>query len=245
MAIPKKLTRITPLDESGLQVRSCGGEDDEKKSRTVEGHPIVFGVRSQNLIGWSSQREMYEVMEPESITDELIRNSDIILNAFHNNEIIFGRSCKGKGTLRMCKDERGISISCDMPETHAADDMLELIKLGDITGMSFAFRADEEDSENGVSYEKLSERSPDNKEVWIRHVKKVTRLYDVSIVGTPAYTQTDIKANREWEENIDAKLRDMDNPSDDEEKPKSITREQTRMKLQIRQHQRELDLMDM
>jgi HKD family nuclease len=76
-------------------------------------------------------------------------------------------------------------------------------------------------------------------------VKKVTGLYDVSIVGTPAYTQTDIKANREWEENIDAKLRDMDNPSDDEEKPKSITREQTRMKLQIRQHQRELDLMDM
>ena len=81
-------------------------------------------------------------------------------------------------------------MSCDMPETQAANDMLESIRRGDITGMSFAYRSDEQDSENGVSYEKLKERSAEGKDIWIRHVKKVTGLFDVSIVATPAYNQS-------------------------------------------------------
>jgi hypothetical protein len=67
--------------------------------------------------------------------------------------------------------------------------------------MSFAFEDDYEDSENGVSYEKTNEIE-DGKEVWIRHVRKITGLYDVAIVTHPAYEQTTV-ATREASEAID------------------------------------------
>ena len=72
---------------------------------------------------------------------------------------------------------------------------LELMRRGDITGMSFAFDDDYEDSENGVSLERTNE-TVNGKEVWIRHVKRITGLYDVSIVTHPAYEQTSV-ATRE------------------------------------------------
>ena len=68
--------------------------------------------------------------------------------------------------------------------------------------MSFAFDDDWEDSENGVSYERIEERNDKGKEVWLRHVKKVTALYDVSIVTHPAYEQTSV-ATREQSDAID------------------------------------------
>jgi hypothetical protein len=57
--------------------------------------------------------------------------------------------------------------------------------------MSFAFIDDWEDTENGVSYERTNEVE-DGKEVWIRHVKRIVELFDVSIVTHPAYEQTSV-----------------------------------------------------
>ena len=75
------------------------------------------------------------------------------------------------------------------------------MKRGDITGMSFAFEDDYEDTENGVSYERTNDVE-DGKEVWLRHVKKITGLYDVAIVTHPAYEQTNVGL-REASEAID------------------------------------------
>jgi hypothetical protein len=42
-----------------------------------------------------------------------------------------------------------------------------------------------------VSYERTAEMH-DGKEVWLRHVKRITGLYDVAIVTHPAYEQTSV-----------------------------------------------------
>jgi hypothetical protein len=81
------------------------------------------------------------------------------------------------------------------------------MKRGDITGMSFAFEDDWEDSENGVSYEKTNDIE-DGKEVWLRHVKKITGLYDVAIVTHPAYEQTTVGL-REASEAIDKAIEEQ------------------------------------
>ena len=52
-----------------------------------------------------------------------------------------------------------------------------------------------------MSYERTAENH-DGKEVWIRHVKRITGLYDVAIVTHPAYQQTSV-ATREASEAID------------------------------------------
>ena len=210
----KKLKREINLQVSGLCVREA---EDGQKSRTVEGYAVVFGVRSVNLTPWSSDREVYEIMEPESITQDLLSRSDVVLTAFHNNQMILGRWRMGKGTLTLELDQRGLKIRCTLAETATADELLAAIERGDITGMSFAFTADEEDNVNGVVYEKTSERAASGKVVWLRHVKKVTGLYDVTIAGHPAYEQTTIEA-RELNDALEAKLRAC---GDDEAKKKA------------------------
>ena len=159
----KKLKREINLQVSGLCVREA---EDGQKSRTVEGYAVVFGVRSVNLTPWSSDREVYEIMEPGSITPDLLSRSDVVLTAFHNNQMILGRWRMGKGTLTLELDQRGLKIRCTLAETATADELLAAIERGDITGMSFAFTADEEDNVNGVVYEKTSERAASGKVVW-------------------------------------------------------------------------------
>ena len=197
-----KQVRFIPKATCGLQVREAG--EGQEQSRKVVGTPIVFGVRSNNLTPWSSYREVYEVMEPGCISDELLRESDIVLNLNHSNKVtdILGRCQNGEGTLKLTRNLRDIGAECDIPETSAGNDTLVLIKRGDISGMSFAFEDDYEDSENGVSYERMKNEDHDGKEVWVRHVKRVTALYDVSIVTHPAYEQTSV-ATREQSEAID------------------------------------------
>ena len=196
-----KQVRFFPNDLCGLQVRE---DENGQQSREVNGRAIVFGVRSVNLTPWSSTRVVYEVLEPGCLTQELINRSDVIYNLNHNSSVlnVLGRFRNSeKDTLKLELRADGVYNSCDLPQTTAANDALELIKRGDINGQSFAFEDDWEDTENGVSYERTNE-TVDGKEVWIRHVKKIIGLYDVSIVTHPAYEQTSV-TTRENSEAID------------------------------------------
>jgi HK97 family phage prohead protease len=187
-----KQVRFIPNNLCGLHLRES--QDGQEESRTVDGEPIIFGVRSVNLTPWSSTRKVYEVLEPGCISKELLQRSDIVFNINHSNMVtdVLGRYRNtGKDTLKLELTERNVQSSCDLPKTNAANDTLELIKRGDISGMSFAFIDDWEDTENGVSYERTNEVE-DGKEVWIRHVKRIVELFDVSIVTHPAYEQTSV-----------------------------------------------------
>ena len=202
-----KQVRFIPIEDCGLVVREAG--EGQAESRRVEGKPIIFGVRSVNLTPWSESREVYEVLEPGCISQDLISRSDIILNINHSNMVtdVLGRCNNGKGTLELGLRENFVEAACDLPKTNTANDTLELIKRGDITGMSFAFSDDYMDSENGVSYERTNEMH-DGKEVWLRHVKRITGLYDVSIVTHPAYEQTSV-GTREQGDAIDKAIEEQ------------------------------------
>ena len=198
-----KQTRFIPIETCGLQLREP--QEGQTESREIEGRPIVFGVRSVNLTPWSSTRKVYEVLEPGCISRELLQKSDVVLNLNHNSDVVnvLGRYRNNpeRDTLKLEMRGDGIDCRCELPKTNNANDTLELIKRGDITGMSFAFSDDYEDTENGVSYERTNDVE-DGKEVWLRHVKRINGLFDVSIVTHPAYEQTSV-ATREQSEAID------------------------------------------
>ena len=218
-----KQTRFTPTDTCGLHVRET---EDGQQGREIEGKPIVFGVRSVNLTPWSSTREVYEVLEPGCISNELLQRSDVILNLNHSNMVpdVLGRCRNGNGTLSLQLAGDHIECRCELPRTNNANDALELMKRGDITGMSFAFEDDYEDTENGVSYERTGEEH-DGKEVWLRHVKRITGLYDVAIVTHPAYEQTSV-ATREQSDRIDAAIEEqLKRECDDDEAKKKAEEE--------------------
>ena len=225
-----KQVRFTPIETCGLQVREP--QEGQTESRTIEGTPIVFGVRSVNLTPWSETREVYEVLEPGCITNDLLQRSDVILNLNHSNMVpdVLGRCRNGKGTLSLEMRANNIGCRCDIARTPNADAALELMRRGDITGMSFAFEDDWQDSENGVSYERTSEMH-DGKEVWLRHVKRITGLYDVAIVTHPAYEQTSVGV-REQSEAIDKAIeeqlkRECGGGSDDDKDKRGCGGEET------------------
>ena len=204
-----KQTRFFPIETCGLQLREP--QEGQTESREIEGRPIVFGVRSVNLTPLSTTRKVYEVLEPGCISRELLQKSDVVLNLNHNSDVVnvLGRHRNNpeRDTLLLALRADGIDCRCDLPKTNNANDTLELIRRGDITGMSFAFSDDDEDTENGVSLERTNDIE-DGKEVWLRHVKRITGLYDVSIVTHPAYDQTTV-VSREQSDAIEKAIEEQ------------------------------------
>jgi HK97 family phage prohead protease len=248
-----KQVRFIPAETCGLQLREP--QEGQQENRTIEGRPIVFGVRSVNLTPWSSTRKVYEVLEPGCISRELLQKSDVVLNLNHSNMVpdVLGRYRNtDRDTLSLELRGDGIDCRCELPNTSNANDALELIKRGDINGMSFAFEDDYEDTENGVSYERTNDVE-DGKEVWLRHVKKITGLYDVSIVTHPAYEQTTVgmrEASDAIDKAIEAQLK-RECGDDDEAKKKAEeeakaederkAREEAEAKSKAEQEARELE----
>ena len=241
-----KQVRFVPIEACNLQVREP--QEGEQESRTIVGMPIVYGVRSRNLTPWSEDREVYEVLEAGFITPELLQRSDVVLNLNHSNKVtdILGRYRNSeRDTLMLDLVAAGMACRCDMPHTNNANDTLELMRRGDIDGMSFAFNDDPYDK-TSVAYERTNERSADGKkEVWLRHVKRATGLYDVSIVTHPAYGQTSVVTRefadeilREIDEQIEAHKREC---GDDEEAKRKAEEEAAAKAEQEQREQEELE----
>ncbi len=220
-----KQIRFVPIEACNLQVREP--QEGEQESRTIVGMPVLYNVRSVNLTPWSEDREVYEVLEAGFITPELLQRSDVVLNLNHSNKVtdILGRYRNSeRDTLSLDLLAQGMACRCDMPHTNNANDTLELMRRGDITGMSFAF-SDNPHDKASVTYEQTNERSADGKEIWLRHVRKATGLYDVAIVTHPAYEQTSVVTRefadeimRQIDEQIEAHKRECGGGDDDEAK---------------------------
>ena len=240
-----KQVRFVPIEACNLQVREP--QEGEQESRTIVGMPIVYGVRSVNLTPWSEDREVYEVLEAGFITPELLQRSDVVLNLNHSNKVtdILGRYRNSeRDTLALDLVAAGMACRCDMPHTNNANDTLELMKRGDITGMSFAFSDNPHDKES-VTYERTAERSADGKEIWLRHVRKATGLFDVAIVTHPAYEQTSV-TTRENSEAIDKAIeeqlkRECGGGSDDDEAKKKAEEEAKAKREQEEREAEELE----
>lgn len=179
------------------------------ESRHIEGYAIVFDSLSNDLGGFR------EIIERGAITDELINNSDIVCLMNHDiKKGLLARSYHGRGSLKLDIDEHGLHYSFEAPKTALGDEVLEGIRRGDIAKCSFAF----------VCGEDVWDK--DEKGEYIRHVKKIKNLYDVSLVYHPAYEETEVKADtrgldelkaQEEANNIDNSESDMNDKNDKQE----------------------------
>ena len=158
-----------------LEVRSFSIElRGEGESRHVEGYGSVFNERSLDLGGF------VEMIAPGAF-DGVIERSDVKAYLDHNPQRgILARSRNGEGSLKLEVDERGLKYSFDAPHTALGDEVVEGLKRGDYTQSSFAFTVQEQTwtkEEDGT---------------YLRTITKVGGLYDVSIVGNPAYEGTSV-----------------------------------------------------
>lgn len=143
-------------------------EGESADTPKIVGHAALFN--SEADLGYYR-----ELIEPGAFAKS-IGVDDVRALFNHDANYVLGRN--KAGTLRMFEDDKGLAIEVDPPDTAFARDLMVSMKRGDITQMSFGFYAIGERAEkrDGILYRILTE----------------CRLFDVSPVTYPAYTQTDV-----------------------------------------------------
>ena len=137
----------------------------------IEGYASVFDSWSEELGGNSPFRERVV----KGAFEETIQRDDIRALFNHDPNYVLGRNVAG--TLTLEEDDKGLKVRIVPPNTQWAKDLLISIKRGDITQMSFGFTV-------------ILDRWSYEDNIDVREILKV-KLFDVSPVTFPAYTQTE------------------------------------------------------
>lgn len=146
-------------------------ERREGDAPKIRGYAAVFGQLSEDLGGFREQ------LVAGAFADAVSRD-DVRALINHDPNLVLGRN--RAGTLVMREDGNGLAVEITPADTQYARDLLVLMERGDVTQMSFAFTVSKEDQ----AWERQGQGP------WIRTIKRVNRLYDVSVVTYPAYPQT-------------------------------------------------------
>ena len=157
--------------------------DTEGDTPKINGYGAVFNSRSENLGGFR------EVIMPGAFDDVLGDDVRALFN--HDANFVLGRSTSG--TLELSTDDTGLRYLIDAPNTQTIRDLvIEPMKRGDITQSSFAFRV----ARHGDDWEE------DEDGVIVRTIHKMQRLFDVSPVTYPAYTDASAatRSLKAWQE---------------------------------------------
>ncbi len=142
----------------------------------VSGIVAPYNKRSKNLGGF------VEVIAPGAFDSVLKKNENIIavLDHSRDSEKILGST--NSKTLELRSTAQGLEFTLDIAKTSIGIDIIELLKRGDLSKMSFAFSlAKGQDEWTNINGET------------VRTIRGFDSLHDISIVSTPAYNDTIIK----------------------------------------------------
>lgn len=153
-------------------------ENNEEHGNVITGIPIVYGQRTD--LGWHD-----EIIEEGALSETDLRDVRFLVN--HNVDMIplaRSRNNNANSTMQMSVDEAGMAIRVDLDTENNADarSLYSAVERGDISGMSFMFTVDKD------SWEDLESEHP------TRHIRSIGKVFEVSAVTFPAYSQTSITA---------------------------------------------------
>lgn len=158
------------------EIRNCNLEvrNLNADSRMVEGYALVFNSESTDLGGF------HEVIDRNALQG-VIEKSDVLCLLNHNEDKgVLARSNKGKGSLHLEVDEKGLKYSFESPRTSLGDELLENIRRGDVSTSSFAFVVCDD------QWEKRSDGT------YLRKILSFKEIFDVSPVYRAAYPSTSV-----------------------------------------------------
>lgn len=153
-------------------------ENDEQHGDFITGRPIVFNART-DLGMWD------EIIDAGALDETDLKDVRLLVN--HNIDMIplaRSRNNNENSTMQMIVVEDGMDIRANLDTENNADakSLYSAISRGDLDGMSFMFSVD------GEKWEDLKSDHP------VRHITKVSKVWEVSAVTFPAYEQTSIEA---------------------------------------------------
>lgn len=144
--------------------------EGEDVGNTLIGYAVVWGEVTQEIPDFT------ERFQQGAFTEWLTTNPDVVALFNHDEDHLLGRTLSG--TLRIQEDETGLKVKIDLPATPLGEEIKELVRRGDLRGMSIRFVATSETFED----------TPDG----LLRTVHTAELYDVSVVTTPAYRGTSV-----------------------------------------------------
>ena len=118
-------------NNSTLEIRTAELTAKEKK---LVGYAVKWGCRSCVL--WD---EFTEQFAPNAFKNSLSNKADVRALFEHEYKNLLGRTTSG--TLKLTEDTTGLRFELTPPDTQLGRDVLALVERGDISGVSFGFRA--------------------------------------------------------------------------------------------------------
>lgn len=182
-----------------------GGLAPSLSGRRIEGYAIVFNAESELMR--DGNRYFKEVILPSAISVQMLNKCDVRALINHDKSKLLARWNKGKGSLSLSIDSKGLRYSFEAPKTADGDFAVEMVKRGDVDGCSFAFNI----TKNGDSWEARKDGT------YLRTIKQIARITDVTLTADPAYKQTEVGVRTKGSLNIDNRRKELESSRIDAE----------------------------
>jgi HK97 family phage prohead protease len=183
-------------------------EEDDKM--ILEGYALVFN--NETLIG-DEEYGFLEEIDSRALSETKMK--DVPMKYNHMDSFLILARTRNQ-SLQLSVDSQGLKVRAELLDTNTNQDIYKMVRSGLLDKMSFAFTVDEQ--------------------VWNREgripkrtITKIERLYDVSVVDTPAYDATSIYARSL--ESMELELKAMELA--EQEQNASIIKKRIKIKSQI------------
>lgn len=152
-------------------------EENEQHGAMLTGRPIVYGQRTD--LGWYD-----EIIEAGALDTTDLKDVRLLVN--HNTQMIplaRSRNNNDNSTMQLVPDQDGMAMRADLDIENNSDakNLYSAVKRGDISGMSYMYTVDSD------SWDDVESEHP------TRHIRSIKRVWEVSAVTFPAYSQTSIQ----------------------------------------------------
>ena len=160
-----------------MEIRTAENEEAPEERKVVTGYASTFN--EPYTLYENDDWRFNEVVDARAFDNTDM--SDVIMQYDHEGRVFARMS---NNTLTVTPDEKGLLIEADLGGTELGRQLFEEIRGGYTNKMSFGFTVDGEDI--------LDTRDADGKDLTVRTITSVRKLYDVSAVSLPANDATSI-----------------------------------------------------
>ena len=173
-------TKTLEIENRFLSFEVRADEKQESEERgIVEGYAVVYDKKT-DICGYFE-----ETIKRGALDNADLKDVPLLVN--HDTDTIpvaRSRRNNGSSSMTLTVDEKGLKIRAelDLKNNARASELYSAIKRGDISGMSFMFTV------------KTDEWTDEDTEYPKRTIKEIAKVYEVSAVTFPAYSDTSIGA---------------------------------------------------
>lgn len=159
-----------------LEIREA---NEENQTRTISG-AIKYDTDSADMRDWYGDVIVEQISS--GAFDESLKSRDVVGLWSHDTSKVLGST--KSGTLRIENTQTELRFELDIPNTTIGNDAWELIKRGDVAGVSFGMK---------VTKDKWSTEKRGEEKIYKRTILNA-ELYEISPVAFPAYPANEVSA---------------------------------------------------